>query len=342
VSADAVVIGAGICGAAAAFFLQERGLDVLLLDRGAVSGGTTGLGEGNVLVSDKAPGAERDLAVLGRDLWVELGERFPAARVTPKGALVLGHPEGEDVNALEPALAPGTVALHEPGDLQVDPRALARALAAGVPVREGAEVVSVRAGEVVLRDGERIACGHAVVATGPWAADLTGLPVEPRKGQLVALAAPRGLIRHKLFEASYLDAVAGPAGDLAVAAVIEQTLDGDEVLVGSSRERVGFDSTVRAEVNETMIERAVRWVPALRDLPVTRSWCGFRPWLPDGAPAIGPLGDGVWTSTGHEGAGVGLGPVSGRLLAQMICGETPDLDPAPFDPRRFAAAKTAR
>ena len=114
--------------------------------------------------------------------------------------------------------------------------------------------------------------------------------------------------------------------------------DGDEVLVGSSRERVGFDAGVRPEVTRAMLERAAAYVPALRDLPVTRAWCGFRAWLPDGLPAIGPLGDpadGLWVSTGHEGAGVGLGPVSGRLLAQLICGEPPDLDLTPFDPRRF-------
>jgi D-hydroxyproline dehydrogenase subunit beta len=74
---------------------------------------------------------------------------------------------------------------------------------------------------------------------------------------------------------------------------------------------------------------------------VTRSWCGFRPWLPDGLPAVGPLGEGVWTSTGHEGAGVCLGPISGRLLAQMICGEQPEPDPTPFDPRRFSAARAS-
>ncbi len=332
---DVVVVGAGICGAAAAWFLQERGLDVLLLDRGAVSGGTTGLGEGNVLVSDKPPGVERDLALLGRELWLELGERFEAARVTCKGALVLGA--GGDVGLLEPALAPGTLGVLEPGDLQVDPRALARALAAGVPVREGADVASVAPGEVVLGSGERIACEHVVVATGPWAATLTGLPVEPRKGQLVALAAPPGLIRHKLFEAAYLGAVAGEAGGIAT--VIEQTLDGDEVLVGSSRERVGFDATVRPEVTEAMLARAARFVPALRELEVTRAWCGFRAWLPDGLPAIGAFGERLWTSAGHEGAGVGLGPVSAQLLAQQICGETPAFDLAPFDPGRFAVTR---
>jgi D-hydroxyproline dehydrogenase subunit beta len=338
VSADAIVVGAGICGASAAFALRERGLDVLLLDRGTVAGATTGLGEGNVLVSDKRPGPERDLALLGRALWTELGERFSAARVTRKGALVLGHPEGADATALEPALAPGTRALLEADDLQVDPRGLTRALAAQVRVREGAEVTGVGAGAVTLRGGERLACEYVVVATGPWAAGLTGLPVEPRKGQLVALAAPRGLVAHKLVEAGYLDAAAGDAAGLMLASVIEQTLDGDEVLVGSSRERVGFDPAVRPEVTRALVQRAARWVPALRDLPVTRAWCGFRPWLPDGLPAIGPLQDGLWTTTGHEGSGIGLGPISGRVLAQLVCGEAPDLDPAPFDPRRFARA----
>jgi D-hydroxyproline dehydrogenase subunit beta len=338
-SPDAIVVGAGICGAAAAFFLRERGVEVLLLDRGEVSGGTTGVGEGNVLVCDKPPGPERELALRGRDLWLELGERFPAARVTRKGALLLDHPDGSDGGDLEPALALGVRVLREPDDLQVDPGASTRALAAGLNVREGAAVASVEQGGVTLEDGERLACEHVVVATGPWAATLTGLPLEPRKGQLVALAAPRGLIRHKLIEAAYMDAVAAGDEALAIAVVVEQTLDGDEVLVGSSRERVGFDPAVREDVTRAMLERAVRFVPALSELPVTRSWCGFRPWLPDGLPAVGPLEPGIWTSTGHEGAGICSGPISGRLLASMICGEQPDLDPAPFDPRRFSVGR---
>jgi glycine/D-amino acid oxidase-like deaminating enzyme len=85
-----------------------------------------------------------------------------------------------------------------------------------------------------------------------------------------------------------------------------------------------------------MIERASRFVPALAELPVRRAWCGFRPWLPDGLPAVGVLGDGVWTSCGHEGSGVALGPVSGLLLAQLITGQAPVCDPAPVDPRRYA------
>ena len=335
VSADVVVVGAGICGTAAAFFLQELGHEVLLLDRGAVSGGSTGLGEGNVLVSDKHAGPERDLALLGRELWLELGERFPAARVTQKGALLLGHPDGTDVSELEPALASDVRALYEERDLQVDPTALARALAEEVPTREGVEVTAVERGVVSLAGGERLPCEHVVVATGAWAAELVALPVEPRKGQLVALAAPPGLIRHKLVEYAYLDAAAGLHAELALAAVIEQTLDGDEVLVGSSRERVGFDSAVSESVTRAMVERAARFVPRVADLPVQRAWSGFRPWLPDGLPAIGQVADGVWTSTGHEGSGVGLGPISGALLADAISGADGTFDLTPFNPRRF-------
>jgi glycine/D-amino acid oxidase-like deaminating enzyme len=333
VSADVVVVGAGICGASAAFFLRERGWDVLLLDRRHVSGGSTGLGEGNVLVSDKPGGPERELATLGRSLWAELGERFPLARVARKGALVLGHPDGVDVSELEPELAPDVLALYDENELQVDPTALTREFAAAVTTQEGTEVASVAGRSVSLGNGERITCEHVVVATGAW--DLVGLPVEPRKGQLVALDAPPGFVRHKLFEYGYVEAAAGGAAELAVAAVIEQTLDGDTVLVGSSRERVGFDPEVGEAVTEAMLARAARFVPGLADFEPRRAWCGFRPWLPDGLPAIGELEPGVWVSTGHEGSGVGLGPISGLLLAEAISGDAPRFDLAPFDPRRF-------
>jgi D-hydroxyproline dehydrogenase subunit beta len=337
--ADVIVVGAGICGASAAHFLAERGREVLVLDRAGVSEGTTGRGEGNVLVCDKLPGYERDMTVLGRELWHTLGDAFPAARVARKGALLLEHPAGEPAGHLEPALAPGVRCLREPGDLQVDAAGLARGLLAGtgaVEVRAGSEVVAAEAGSVVLAGGERLTARHVVVATGPWARELTGLPVEPRKGQLVALDAPPGMIRHKLIEAAYIQTAASGEARRMIATVAEQTLDGDEVLVGSSRERVGFDDRVDGELTRAMLARATRFVPALDGLPVRREWCGFRPWMPDGLPAVGATADGVWATCGHEGSGVALGPISGLLLAQLIAGEAPVCDPAPVDPRRFA------
>ena len=110
---------------------------MLLLDRGAVSSGTTGVGEGNVLVADKLPGPELDLARAGRAVWDELAARFPdAVRMRRKGALVLFEDDGApafaarlgddaqlvaDPRAIEPALAPGLpAAVLVSGDSQVD------------------------------------------------------------------------------------------------------------------------------------------------------------------------------------------------------------------------------
>lgn len=76
-SPDVVVIGAGVIGAACAYYAARSGLAVTVIDRGPVAGGTTGAGEGNLLVSDKEPGPELELALLSAALWRELAEVLP-------------------------------------------------------------------------------------------------------------------------------------------------------------------------------------------------------------------------------------------------------------------------
>jgi glycine/D-amino acid oxidase-like deaminating enzyme len=361
---EVVVVGAGIVGAAVARELAVRGVDVLLLDAGDVSGGTTGLGEGNVLCADKDAGPELDLCVSGRALFDELGGE---ARIRRKGALVV-HPEAatwgaeparlerlrsagveghlvpaDDVRELEPALTgPVHGASFFPGDLQCDPRAIARMLAREVPdVRTHTRVASAATGGVVLESGERIAAGAVVLAAGPWSAALAAtaglrLPVEPRKGQLVQLTGAAD-VRHKVVDGSYLASVTSDAAGLEVTTVVETTWDGD-VLVGSSRERRGFDTAVDERVSEAMIARAARLFGGLERRPRVAAWTGLRPWLPDHLPAIGASAvvEGVWAATGHEGAGVALGPITGRLVAQAYCGEPTPVDLSPFDPDRFS------
>jgi glycine/D-amino acid oxidase-like deaminating enzyme len=406
---DVVVVGAGIVGAATARELTVRGAHVLLLDRGEVSSGTTGLGEGNVLACDKPVGPELALTLAGLRVYDEIEARIGAeARIRRKGALVV-HPdaatwatepervarlqaagvEAELLDAaparrLEPRL---TGELHGasrfPGDLQCDPRAIARALAreaaeAGGDVRTGCavEAIELRGARVagVRTAGGTVAAGAVVIAAGAWSAELAAtaglaLPVEPRWGQLVRLAtrdqppaaddAPSGAsartrgdrsgavtegrgdpawIRHKVIDGSYLGSVLSADAGLQVTTVLETTWDG-HVLVGSSRARRGFDTAVDPAVSEAMLSRAARLMPGLAELRVDAAWAGLRPWLPDNLPAIGPSRSvpGLWVATGHEGAGVALGPVTGRLLAEALCGEPPQLDLAPFDPDRFAA-----
>src|SRR4051795_7366989 len=90
-TADVVVVGAGVVGAACAYFAARAGLRVAVLDRGPVAGGTTGAGEGNLLVSDKSPGPELDLALHSLALWRELGGAVdPAAiELEVKGGVVV-------------------------------------------------------------------------------------------------------------------------------------------------------------------------------------------------------------------------------------------------------------
>jgi glycine/D-amino acid oxidase-like deaminating enzyme len=378
---DVVVVGAGIVGTATAWELARRGAQVTLLDAGEVSGGTTGLGEGNVLCSDKDAGPELELTKLGLRRYDAIeAELGPVARIRRKGALIV-HPDPEtwaaeparaarlrdagveaelldpaQVRAREPRLL-GAVhgATFVPGDLQCDPRAIARALAEaaaslGARVRTGCRVDAVVVGDgrargVRLRGGEVLAAGAVVVAAGPWSRELCEdagipLPLEPRKGQLVqlALAAPDpDVIRHKVVDGSYLLSVADAGAGLQVSSVVETTWDG-HVVVGSSRERRGFDLTVDPAVSSAMVARAARLFPFLAGLPRARAWAGLRPWLPDHLPAVGPSGlvPGLWVATGHEGAGVALGPVTGLLMAQALCGEPAALDLAPFAPDRFA------
>jgi glycine/D-amino acid oxidase-like deaminating enzyme len=373
---EVAVVGAGIVGAAVARELAVRGVSVVLIDRAGISEGTTGLGEGNVLCCDKLPGPELELTLHGLDVYDEIEQRLPdVAGIRRKGALLV-HPDAaawaaeparlaamagveaerltpEQAREIEPELdGPIHGASRFPRDLQCDPAAIARALAqeaaaAGAQVRTGCVVERIRVsgGRVTGLDTAEgpVACGAVVVAAGTWSAALAAtaglaLPVAPRKGQLVLLRAPRpGFVRHKVVEASYLAAVGSAAAELQVSTVVETTRDGD-VLVGSSRERRGFDVEPDPAVSAALVERGARLFGALRGLERVGAWAGLRPWLPDHRPAIGPSGaaEGLWVATGHEGAGVALGPVTGRVLAQAYCGEPVLVDLTPFDPDRFA------
>jgi glycine/D-amino acid oxidase-like deaminating enzyme len=376
-SPDAIVIGAGIVGAATAYELARRGLEVTLLDRAGLSEGTTGLGEGNALCADKDAGPELNLAVAGIAVLDEHAEFVgDAARVRRKGALIV-HPDErtwraeparlerlraagvdarlvhpDELSVLEPNLTgPLHGALFVPSDLQCDPKAIARGLAEaatelGAEVRTGVEVDALEAGRGVrLAGGEQLGASAVVLAAGPWSAPLAAsggltLPVEPRKGQLVRLRLPQpnpDFIRRKVVDGSYLLSVGSADPGRQISTVVETTWDGS-VVVGSTRERCGFDASVDGELASAVRMRAARLVPQLSGLELEATWVGFRPWLPDHLPAIGQSRavPGLWVGTGHEGAGVVLGPITGRVLAQAISGETPSVDLTPFDPDRFA------
>ncbi|MCU7821613.1 NAD(P)/FAD-dependent oxidoreductase [Kitasatospora sp. DSM 101779] len=373
-SHDVVVIGAGVVGAACAYYAARAGLRVAVVDRGPVAGGTTGAGEGNLLVSDKEPGPELDLALLSTGLWRDLAEELGAAvEYEPKGGLVVASaPAGLDalrgfaarqravgvqaeeipadgLPALEPHLAPGLAGgVRYPQDAQVQPALAAAHLlrASGADRHLGETVRALRttaAGAVcgVVTDRRELAAAAVVNAAGTWGGEIAALagvhlPVMPRRGfVLVTEPLPR-IVRHKVYAADYVADVASGSAALQTSAVVEGTPAGP-VLIGASRERVGFDRTLSVEVLQRLAAQAAALFPVLRGVAVQRAYRGFRPYLPDHLPAVGadPRVPGLYHACGHEGAGIGLAPATGLLVAQQLTGDPTALDPAPFRADRF-------
>ncbi|TQJ91196.1 FAD-binding oxidoreductase [Streptomyces sp. SLBN-31] len=371
---DVVVIGAGMVGAACALYAARAGLGVLVVDRGGVAGGTTGAGEGNILVSDKEPGPELELALLSLRLWAELAaelgasveyeakggvavasspggltalERFADAQ---RAAGVVAEPlAGDTLYALEPHLAPGLPGgVHYPQDSQVMPALAAAHLlrASGARLLTGHRVTDVLRGPDGAVRGVRTDRGdlHAPVvvnAAGTWGGEIAALagvhlPVLPRRGfVLVTEPLPRR-VRHKVYAADYVADVASDSAALQTSPVVEGTAAGP-VLIGASRERVGFDRTFSLPAVRALAAGATRLFPFLADVRATRAYLGFRPYMPDHLPAVGPdpRAPGLYHACGHEGAGIGLSTGTGHLVAQALTGKKPDLDLTPFGPDRF-------
>ncbi|MWA14417.1 FAD-dependent oxidoreductase [Streptomyces sp. BA2] len=377
---DVVVVGAGMVGAACALYAARAGLSVVLVDRGPVAGGTTGSGEGNILVSDKEPGPELELALLSGRLWTELAAEpgvGESVEFEAKGGVVVASSDeglaalgefaagqreagvdarlvtADELYDLEPHLAPGTAGgVFYPQDAQVMPSLAAAQLvrmarSLGAELRTAASVTAVlrtAGGEVrgVRTDRGDIHAPYVVNAAGTWGGEIAALagaalPVLPRRGfVLVTEPLPRR-VRHKVYAADYVADVVSGSAALQTSPVVEGTAAGP-ILIGASRERVGFDRSFSLPVMRALAAGATRLFPFLADVRAMRAYVGFRPYMPDHLPAIGPDArvPGLVHACGHEGAGIGLAAGTGHLIAQLLSGAPPDLNLTPFLPDRFA------
>ncbi len=382
-----VVIGAGIIGSAVARALSHRGIEVTVVERAAAAGATSSSGEGNLLVSDKGPGAELELAKYSLRLWRELahtlrdevGEGFPSIEFEDKGGVVASFgPEQsealsrfaqaqrqagidarplstEEALALEPRLSPTiSSAMFYPEDAQVQPAIateafLASARSAGTRVLVGNDVVGPLLDSSGGILGVRTATGDiraddVIVAAGPWSGQVAHslggvLSILPRKGFLLVTARMPPCIFHKVYDADYVGAVGSDDHGLQTSTVIESTSSGT-VLIGSSRQHVGFDSALDVEAIRQIAIRAVRLMPFLSQVTLMRAYSGFRPFSRDHLPVIGPdeRVPGLWYAAGHEGAGIGLAPATAEILASLMLDEQPVVDATPFSPSRASLA----
>jgi glycine/D-amino acid oxidase-like deaminating enzyme len=367
---DAVVVGAGIVGAACALALAREGLRVLVLEGGFAGGGATAAAMGHLVVMDDSE-AQFALTAWSLRLWTELAGELPAdCEDDPCGTLWLAASEAEmdrvrakaayylargvaaevldaaQLAAAEPRLRRGLAgALRVPGDRVIYPPNAVRFLLARA-ADHGAELwerffVSRLAGGVVEGHGERIAAPLVVNAAGAAAPALTpGLPIVPRKGHLVITDRYPGFCRHQLVELGYLDSAHGSRQGTATVALNVQPRATGQLLIGSSRELVGWDRSHNHGLERRMIGRALGFLPQVAGMSALRGWIGFRPATPDNLPLIGPWPEtpGLWIAGGHEGLGITTSLATARLLADLVAGRQPEIDAASFAPTRLLPA----
>jgi glycine/D-amino acid oxidase-like deaminating enzyme len=363
-SADAVVIGGGIVGVAAAAHLAAAGPRVTLVERTEIAAGASGRNSGvvqhpfdPVLVElhletlalyrglEGLSVPDRPAGLLNVTHDVEGARRLTEVRQATHPHLKPEFFGPDDLRRLEPALAPDVAASRLDIGYPVAPAAATTAYAAlaraeGVEIRLGVSAAPWRSdGRVVgveLADGERIAAADVIVAAGPWSpaiidASGTWRPIRPIWGVVVpmALADPPGHVIEEAEISIEPDAESDDAG-IAFSLV---TADGSTSL-GSTFLEVEPDADALVPV---LVERGARFVPAIADTRRGPRRVCARPQSADGRPLVGrvPGIDGLWIAAGHGPWGISTGPASGRLVADLVSGRASAPPPA-LDPARFA------
>ena len=377
-SVDVLVVGAGIIGTAIAARLAHHDLSVCVLDRHGPGSGCSSSGEGNILVSDKLPGADLSLALRSSLLWRELGSRLgDEIEFVRKGGLVVAHTDAEltnlialateqraqgvtlrslhhdELGAIEPRLSKRVAGgVFYEDDAQVQPMRVVGAHVAeirrsGGRVVSGAEVLSAefdsegRIRSVTTAAGRVAVAMFVVNAAGPWGGELaqrlgTAAPVTPRRGHVLVTEPVQLITDHKVYDASYVGDILGGGGGWTVSAVVEATVSGT-MLLGSSREFVGYSRTTNQTIVAAIASRAIELFPCLDGVRLMRTYVGFRPSTPDGLPIIGRDAStpGLLHATGHEGAGIGLSEVTAEVIEDLVVGRESVVDITPYSPSRF-------
>jgi glycine oxidase len=371
---DVVIIGGGVIGLSVAWRASEKGLRVLLLEsealpsRAAASWVAAGMlapiteaafGEEDLLrlnleSARRFPSFLRELSESsGREVGFSSEGTFYVALNRDQGealhrlvefqrslGLELAELDAGEARLLEGSLHPSTrSAVHVPGDRAVDPRELTAALAeaarrAGARIVAGARVKALRisgsaVAGVVTDKGKVIPAGAVVLAAGCYSGLIEGLPdwlagaLRPVKGQILRLR-PRlegpPLITHNVrTEEVYL--VPRKSG---------------EVVVGTTVEEMGFDTSVTAGGVLELLRSADDTVPGIRELELAEASAGLRPATPDNRPIVGAAApEGLIVATGHHRNGILLTPLTSEAVTRiLVSGESPG-ELEPFSPERF-------
>jgi len=362
---DALVIGAGIVGAACADELARSGLYVGICEADTIGGGATASGMGHLTVMDDSE-EQFALTHYSQSLWNILADELrPEAEFLRCGTLWIAADaeemaevnrkyrfynargvaasilDGKQLAEAEPNLRDGLAGgLLVPGDSVCYPPSVAsylvtKAIRQGAVLLEFASAAEILPSGVRLQDGSTIASKLIVIATGTWAGRLIpGLAIKPRKGHLVITDRYPGFVRHQLIELGYLRSAHAVAAD-SVAFNVQPRATG-QILIGSSRQFGDSDPAVEQAILTQMLRRAVEYIPGLPQLSAIRVWTGLRAATPDKLPLIGPCPNypNVYLATGHEGLGISTSLATARLIVDQILNRPSEIPFRPYLPER--------
>jgi glycine/D-amino acid oxidase-like deaminating enzyme len=364
-TADVLVVGAGIVGAACAYELAKEKVKVAVVEATGIGTGATAAGMGHIVAMDDSE-AQFALTRYSQKLWEELRRQGPATmEYQETGTIWVAADEDEmvevrrkheyygargvasevlDAQALreaEPNLSKSLVGgLRVPGDAVLYPPCAAtfliqEAVERGARIYTGHAVTSIGGGTALLADGTSFSAKVIVNAAGQYATRLTpGIQMEPRKGHLVITERYSGAIRHQLVELGYLKS-AHSTRSASVAFNVQPRKTG-QLLIGSSRQYASEDGKVDTGIVAKMLRRAFEYIPELAALSAIRVWTGFRAATPDNLPLIGPwnVDPTIFLAAGHEGLGITTSLATGRLITDHFLGRASEIPGKPYLPSR--------
>ena len=189
-----------------------------------------------------------------------------------------------------------------------------------------------------------------VLATGIYSNTLLSkiniqLPIKPRRGQIIISEPIAPLLNHAILSGRYLAAklfpemledLTNPLNQMGIGLVIEQAKSGN-LLIGSTREFVGENKNITFQGIEYILKHAISIIPSLKDINIIRTFSGLRPYVTDGLPIISKLipYDNLVIATGHEGDGVTLSAITGKLVKQIVSEEKINYSIGELDYNRF-------
>ncbi|MCY4382735.1 MAG: FAD-dependent oxidoreductase [Nitrospinae bacterium] len=365
---DVIIIGGGIMGLLTARELRKAGRNVTIIEKGRPGAGTTWASAG--IISAHGTSGSADIAGLpglrlraaSDEDWAHLAEALAEEsgtdieyRLTGVLLIALDEEEAESIQqkararewgdtewmppdvlrSEEPCLSTDLLgALHVTGG-NLEVRKLGPALEIACR-RQGVEILTGCAVEEILSDGARVTgvrtdagvheAPAVFVCAGIGSRSVPGAvprpPITPQRGQMLALdARALGLKRVVL---TVNDPYLVPRAD-------------GRVILGATREFAGEDPRLTVGGLTWLLNEGTRIAPGIAACAIEETWSGFRPTSSDYLPLIG-LGalEGLYFCTGHGPSGIGPAPASVRLATALYLGDAPPLDPAPYDPMRFA------